>query len=51
MQQVFALAEFAFLLVVAIGCFALLIAKTRIIETMEDGQECTQNSEKIATTR
>ena len=51
MHQIFALAEFAFLLAVAIGVFALLIAKTRIIEKVEDQQECEQNKEQITTIR
>lgn len=50
MHQVFALAEFAFLLAVAIGVFALLIAKTRIIEKAEE-QEWEQPQEKIIGTR
>ena len=50
MHEAWALLQFAFVEVVAIGVFALLIAKTRIIEKVEEQQECEQNDEKMLTT-
>jgi len=50
-MQVWAALEFAFALAVAIGVFAILIAKTHIIERAEEQQEWEQAREKIAAIR
>lgn len=49
-MQVWAALEFAFLLVVAIGVFSILIAKTRIIEKTEE-EQWTKPTEKIEAIR